>query len=40
VADERRRIPRTDLVLADPRPVDAQTRLGRALVKRVVTDVQ
>jgi len=40
VADERRRIPRTDLLLRDPRLVEAQTRLGRALVKSVVADVQ
>ncbi len=40
MADQRRRIPRTDALLADPRLVEAQSRLGRALVKRVVTDVQ
>jgi len=33
-------VPRTDTVLADPRLLDAQARLGRALVKRAVGDAQ
>ncbi|TCC49079.1 L-seryl-tRNA(Sec) selenium transferase [Kribbella capetownensis] len=40
MTDVRRRIPRVDGLLADPRLVDAQDRLGRALVRQVVTDVQ
>ena len=36
--DPRRRTPRTDAVLADPRVVSAADRLGRELVKSVVTD--
>ncbi|HEX7353962.1 MAG TPA: L-seryl-tRNA(Sec) selenium transferase [Mycobacteriales bacterium] len=36
-AGARRAIPRTDVALADPRLVDAQSRLGRALVRDVVT---
>jgi L-seryl-tRNA(Ser) seleniumtransferase len=36
VEDPRRRTPRTDQVLADPRLVEAADRLGTALVKRVV----
>jgi L-seryl-tRNA(Ser) seleniumtransferase len=36
--DPRRQTPRTDVVLADPRLVDAAARLGRAVVKGVVTD--
>ncbi|MET7289370.1 L-seryl-tRNA(Sec) selenium transferase [Streptomyces sp. NPDC005573] len=39
-ADERRRLPRTDTLLADPRLDAAAHRLGRELVKSVVTDVQ
>ncbi|HET9840394.1 MAG TPA: L-seryl-tRNA(Sec) selenium transferase [Nocardioides sp.] len=35
--DPRRRTPRTDVVLADPRLTDATARLGRALVKDAVT---
>ena len=35
--DPRRRTPRTDVVLADPRLRDATERLGRALVKAAVT---
>jgi L-seryl-tRNA(Ser) seleniumtransferase len=38
--DDRRRVPRTDLLLADPRLVDAERRLGRALVKAAVTRAQ
>ena len=36
----RRQIPRTDLLLADPRLADAERRLGRALVKAAVTRAQ
>ncbi len=35
VEDLRRNVPRTDAVLADPRLVDAASRLGRGLVKQV-----
>jgi L-seryl-tRNA(Ser) seleniumtransferase len=35
--DPRRRTPRTDVVLSDPRLKDATHRLGRALVKEAVT---
>ncbi|OCB63115.1 L-seryl-tRNA(Sec) selenium transferase [Mycobacterium malmoense] len=38
--DPRRRVPRTDTLLADPRLVEAQRVLGRALVKSVVADAQ
>jgi L-seryl-tRNA(Ser) seleniumtransferase len=38
--DARRRVPRTDAVLADPALLEAQTRLGRALVKSAVVDAQ
>ncbi|MFJ4845711.1 MULTISPECIES: L-seryl-tRNA(Sec) selenium transferase [unclassified Streptomyces] len=38
--DERRRLPRTDALLADPRLVSAAERLGRGLVKDVVARVQ
>ncbi len=37
-ADPRRRTPRTDAVLADPRLADALERLGRARVKQAVTE--
>jgi L-seryl-tRNA(Ser) seleniumtransferase len=37
--DPRRAVPRTDEVLADPRLVAAAARLGRTVVKRIVTDV-
>jgi L-seryl-tRNA(Ser) seleniumtransferase len=37
--DPRRRTPRTDVVLDDPRLEEAVRRLGRILVKRTVTDV-
>jgi len=36
----RRRVPRTDLLLADPRLADAERRLGRALVKAAVVRAQ
>lgn len=39
-SDPRRRVPRTDAVLADPRLVEASRTLGRALVKAVVADAQ
>jgi L-seryl-tRNA(Ser) seleniumtransferase len=38
--DPRRRIPRTDAVLAEPRLVDAAHRLGRPLVKAAVAAAQ
>jgi len=38
--DERRRLPRTDVLLADPRLDAATRRLGRELVKDVVAGVQ
>jgi L-seryl-tRNA(Ser) seleniumtransferase len=38
--DPRRRIPRTDVVLADPRLAAAAATLGRARVKAAVTDAQ
>jgi L-seryl-tRNA(Ser) seleniumtransferase len=38
--DPRRLVPRTDLVLADPRLVAAQRRLGRTLVKAAVSRAQ
>jgi L-seryl-tRNA(Ser) seleniumtransferase len=38
--DTRRRVPRTDAVLADPRLVAAADRLGRAIVKAAVTGAQ
>jgi L-seryl-tRNA(Ser) seleniumtransferase len=38
--DPRRRVPRTDVVLADPRLVTAATVLGRAAVKSLVRDAQ
>ena len=37
---DRRRVPRTDLLLADPRLADAERRLGRALVKAAVGRAQ
>ncbi|HYT10283.1 MAG TPA: L-seryl-tRNA(Sec) selenium transferase, partial [Mycobacteriales bacterium] len=39
-ADRRRRVPRTDSVLGDPRLDGAVGRLGRALVKEAVTAAQ
>jgi seryl-tRNA(sec) selenium transferase len=38
--DTRRRVPRTDALLADPRLAGAVRRLGRGLVKRVVGEAQ
>jgi L-seryl-tRNA(Ser) seleniumtransferase len=38
--DVRRLVPRTDLVLADPRLAEAERRLGRALVKAAVGRAQ
>jgi L-seryl-tRNA(Ser) seleniumtransferase len=38
--DTRRLVPRTDVLLADPRLADAERRLGRALVKQAVTRAQ
>ncbi|WP_433292928.1 L-seryl-tRNA(Sec) selenium transferase [Actinoplanes sp. CA-030573] len=38
--DPRRRVPRTDVVLADPRLAEAAGRLGRAAVKAAVTAAQ
>src|SRR5690348_15465193 len=40
MSDPRRRVPRTDAVLADPRLVAAADTLGRVLVKSVVADAQ
>ncbi|MEH3140705.1 MAG: L-seryl-tRNA(Sec) selenium transferase [Mycobacterium kyogaense] len=40
MSDPRRRVPRTDAVLADPRLVAAAQRLGRVLVKSVVVEAQ
>src|SRR3954453_1583 len=40
VTDPRRNVPRTDVVLADPRLVDAERTLGRDLVKMVVAQAQ
>jgi L-seryl-tRNA(Ser) seleniumtransferase len=40
VDDARRMVPSTDLVMADPRLVAAELRLGRALVKGVVHHAQ
>jgi L-seryl-tRNA(Ser) seleniumtransferase len=38
--DPRRRVPRTDVLLADPRLAEAERVLGRALVKSVIADAQ
>ena len=38
--DPRRRVPRTDVLLADPRLAEAERVLGRALVKSVVAAAQ
>ncbi len=38
--DSRRRVPRTDVLLADPRLVEAAGRLGRATVKSVINAAQ
>ncbi|QEM45134.1 L-seryl-tRNA(Sec) selenium transferase [Mycolicibacterium grossiae] len=40
MTDPRRRVPRTDALLADPRLDEAQARLGRTLVKAVVAEAQ
>ncbi len=40
MTDPRRRVPRTDALLADPRLADAERTLGRALVKSVVAHAQ
>lgn len=40
MTDTRRRVPRTDALLADPRLADAARRLGRPLVRRAVTEAQ
>jgi len=40
MSDPRRLVPRTDVVLADPRLVEAQRVLGRALVKSVIVEAQ
>ncbi len=38
--DRRRRVPRTDALLADPRLAEAERVLGRALVKSVIAEAQ
>ncbi len=40
MTDPRRRVPRTDVLLADPRLAEAQRFLGRELVKTVVAQAQ
>jgi hypothetical protein len=40
IVDPRRQVPRTDVVLADPRLVAARELLGGALVKAAVTRAQ
>ena len=40
MGDARRRVPRTDVLLADPRLAEAERVLGRALVKSVVAEAQ
>lgn len=40
MSDPRRRVPRTDSLLADPRLVEAQRVLGRPLVKSVIAEAQ
>jgi L-seryl-tRNA(Ser) seleniumtransferase len=40
MTDPRRRVPRTDTLLADPRLAAAEQVLGRALVKSVIADAQ
>ena len=40
MSDPRRRVPRTDTLLADPRLAEAERVLGRALVKSVITEAQ
>ena len=40
MGDPRRRVPRTDVLLADPRLAEAERVLGRALVKSIVAQAQ
>src|ERR1700676_3924683 len=40
MGDPRRRVPRTDVLLADPRLAEAERVLGRVLVKSVVAEAQ
>src|SRR4051794_9614779 len=40
MGDVRRQVPRTDVVLTDPRLVDAIGRLGKDLVKAAVLEAQ
>ena len=40
MSDPRRRVPRTDVLLADPRLAEAERVLGRALVKSIVAQAQ
>ena len=40
MSDLRRRVPRTDVLLADPRLAEAERVLGRALVKSIVAQAQ
>jgi len=40
MTDPRRRVPRTDSLLADPRLAEAEQVLGRALVKSVIAEAQ
>ncbi|MFI5895150.1 L-seryl-tRNA(Sec) selenium transferase [Actinoplanes sp. NPDC051513] len=40
MTDPRRHVPRTDVVLADPRLADAATKIGRAAVKAAVVAAQ
>ena len=40
MSDPRRRVPRTDMLLADPRFAQAERTLGRVLVKSVVAQAQ
>ncbi|UXA06914.1 L-seryl-tRNA(Sec) selenium transferase [Mycobacterium sp. SMC-2] len=40
MSDPRRRVPRTDTLLADPRLAQAERVLGRALVKSVIAEAQ
>jgi L-seryl-tRNA(Ser) seleniumtransferase len=40
MGDPRRRVPRTDVLLADPRLAEAERVLGRVLVKSIVAEAQ
>ncbi len=40
MTDPRRRVPRTDTLLGDPRLAEAERTLGRTLVKSVIADAQ